>query len=300
VIALVIAPLSYEPTFSGRKKMKIKIALAQVSASDSREENIRNALVLMEQAKKEGASLICFPEMAFDPFFPLVRADKRYFALAEPIPGPMVERFQEKAKELELVTVINMYERAAPGEYYDCSPVINVDGSLMGISRMMHIAELPNYNEKFYYWEGNTGFPVFDTGVAKVGIAICYDRHFPEQMRALTLNGAEIILVPTATSTLALKHIWEMEMQAAAVANQVFVAVVNRVGIEGPVMFFGRSFVTNPTGEVVARAEDGKEELLVTELDLDLIEQARQVLPFLRDRRPEAYKTMSVVRSKAI
>ncbi len=280
--------------------MKIKIALAQVSASESREENIRNALVLMEQAKKEDASLICFPEMAFDPFFPLVRADKRYFALAEPIPGPMVKRFQKKAKELELVTIINMYEHAGPGEYYDCSPVIGADGRLLGISRMMHIAELPNYNEKFYYWEGNTGFPVFDTGVAKVGIAICYDRHFPEQMRALTLNGAEIILVPTATSTSALEQIWEMEIQAAAVANQVFIAVVNRVGIEGKVMFFGRSFVTNPTGEVVARAEEGKEELLVTELDLDLIEQARQVLPFLRDRRPEAYGGLSDVRSKAI
>ena len=280
--------------------MNPKIALAQVSASESREDNIRNAFVLMEQAKKEGASLICFPEMAFDRFFPRVRADKRYFSLAEPIPGPMVERFQKKAKKLELVTVINMYEHAGPGEYYDCSPVIGADGALSGISRMMHIAEVPNYNERVYYWEGNTGFPVFDTDVAKVGIAICYDRHFPEQMRALTLNGAEIILVPTATSTLALKHIWEMEMQAAAVANQVFIAIVNRIGIEGEMMFFGKSFVTNPTGEVIARAEEGKEELLVAELDLDLIEQARQVLPFLRDRRPEAYKTLSVVRSKTI
>ena len=285
--------------------MNPKIALAQVSAANRadknrpREKNIRNAFVLMEQAKREGASLICFPEMAFDRFFPRVRADKRYFALAEPIPGPMVERFQEKARALELVTVINMYERAAPGEYYDCSPVIDADGSLLEISRMMHIAELPNYNEKFYYWEGNTGFPVFNTGVAKIGIAICYDRHFPEQMRALTLGGAEVILVPTATSTPALREIWEIEMQAASATNQVFIAVVNRVGIEGEMAFFGRSFVTNPMGEVVARAKEGEEELLVAELDLSLIEQARQVLPFLRDRRPEVYGVLSDVRSSA-
>lgn len=280
--------------------MKTKIASAQVSATDSREENIRNAFVLMERARGEGASLICFPEMAFDPFFPRVRADKWYFALAESIPGPMVERFQEKARELELVTVINMYEHAGPGEYYDTSPVIGADGMLLGISRMMHIAELPNYNEKFYYWEGNTGFPVFNAGVAKVGIAICYDRHFPEQMRALTLGGAEVILVPTATSTPAFGEVWEIEMQATSVANQVFIAVANRVGVEGEIDFFGRSFVTNPMGEVVARAEEGKEALLIAELDLDLIEQARQVLPFLRDRRPEAYGALSDVHSGAV
>ncbi len=267
----------------------IKIALAQVSATDNREENLQKAFSLMEQAKDQDASIICFPEMAFDPFFPRVRTDKRYFDLAEPIPGPMVEKFQEKAKQLSLATVINMYELAAPGEYYDCSPVIDADGALLGISRMMHIAELPNYNEKFYYWEGNTGFPVFQAGGAKIGIAICYDRHFPEQMRALTLGGAEIILVPTATSTPALKHIWHVEMQAASIANQVFVALNNRAGTEGEMTFFGRSFVVNPRGEVIAQAKENEEDLLVVELDLSLIEQTRRDLPFLRDRRPDAY-----------
>ena len=243
----------------------------------------------MEQAKQKGASLICFPEMAFLPFFPRIPADRSFFAFGEPIPGPTVERFQQRAKQLELVTVINVYERAAPGEYYDTSPVIDADGALLGISRMMHIAELPNYNEKFYYWEGNTGFPVFETRCAKVGIAICYDRHFPEQMRALALKGAEIILVPTATSTPALKHIWMIEMQAAAIANQVFMAVVNRVGTEGEMTFFGKSFVTNPQGEIVAQAGEEADELLIVDLDLMLIEETRQILPFLRDRRPEAY-----------
>jgi N-carbamoylputrescine amidase len=276
--------------------MKIKIALAQVSAGDSREKNIQNAFLLMEKAKSENASLICFPELGFDPFFPRVRTDSKYFSIAESIPGPMVEQFQEKARELELVTVINIYERAAPGEYYDTSPVIDADGRLLGISRMMHIAELPNYNEKFYYWEGNTGFPVFNTRFVKVGIAICYDRHFPEHMRALTLGGAEVILVPTATSTAALREIWEIEIQAASVANQVFIAVVNRIGVEGKMEFFGRSFVSDPRGKIVARAKEGEEELLVVELDLDLIEQSRQALPFLRDRRPEVYGLLSDIR----
>ena len=246
----------------------------------------------MEEAKRRGASLICFPEMSFLLFFPRIRADSRFFALAEPIPGTTVERFQEKAKELGLVTIINMYERAAPGEYYDASPVIDADGTLLGKSRMMHIAEFPNYNEKFYYWEGNTGFPMFETRCAKIGIAICYDRHFPEQMRALTLNGVEVILVPTATSTSALKHIWEMEMQAASIANGVFIAVANRIEAEGEVRFFGKSFVTNPKGEIIAQAQGETEELLLVELDLTQIEQMRQILPFLRDRRPEAYKVL--------
>lgn len=271
----------------------LTIALAQVHATEDREANIQKGFRLMAEAKEKGASLICFPEMSFLTFFPRIRADRSFFALAESIPGPIVERFQEKAKELGLVTVINMYERAAPGEYYDTSPVIDADGTLLGISRMMHIAELPNYNEKFYYWEGNTGFPVFETSCAKVGIAICYDRHFPEQMRALALNGVEVILVPTATSTSALEHIWQIEMQAASIANQVFVAVANRVEAEGEVRFFGKSFATNPSGEVIAQAQERTEELLLVELDLTLIDQMRQILPFLRDRRPEAYNVLS-------
>ncbi len=271
----------------------LTIALAQVHATDDKEANIQKGFRLMEKAKQRGASLICFPEMSFLPFFPRIRADMSFFALAEPIPGPTVERFQEKAKQLGLATVINIYERAAPGEYYDTSPVIDADGTLLGISRMMHIAELPNYNEKFYYWEGDTGFPVFETCCARVGIAICYDRHFPEQMRALTLNGVEIILVPTATSTPALEHIWQVEMQAASIANGVFIAIANRVEAEGEVRFFGKSFATNPKGEIIVQAQEGVEELLFVEMDLTLIDQMRQVLPFLRDRRPEAYKALS-------
>lgn len=271
----------------------VRIALAQVSAKEDVEENILKGLRLMEEAKERGASLICFPELSFLPFFPRVRADRRFFSLAEPIQGPTVERFRREAKELGIAAVVNIYERASPGEYYDTSVVMDTDGRLLGISRMMHIAELPDYNEKFYYWEGNTGFPVFDLGFAKVGIAICYDRHFPEHMRALTLGGAELILVPTATSTPILGEIWELEMRAAAVANQVFVAVANRVGREGEMEFFGRSFVVDPLGEVISRAEGEREELLVAELDLGAIERARQLLPFLRDRRPEVYGVLS-------
>lgn len=267
----------------------MRIALAQFTAESTRQDSVEKAFGMMEQAAQDGADVICFPEMAFDVFFPQFRADRQYFALAEAIPGPLVEQFQAKAHALRLVTVINLFERAAPGEYYDCSPVIDADGQLLGKSRMMHIAELPRYNEKYYYWEGNTGYPVYPTRAGRIGIAICYDRHYPEHVRALALQGAQVMLVPTATSLPELGTIWELEMQAAAVANQMFVGVANRIGREGDLTFFGSSFAVNPKGEVIGRASNDREEVLCVDCDLRLIEEMRQRLPFLRDRRPETY-----------
>ncbi|MBI4553603.1 MAG: carbon-nitrogen hydrolase family protein [Candidatus Latescibacteria bacterium] len=267
----------------------MRIALAQFTAESTRQDSVEKAFGMMEQAAQDGADVICFPEMAFDVFFPQFRADRQYFALAEPIPGPLVEQFQAKARALGLVTVINLFERAAPGEYYDCSPVIDADGRLLGKSRMMHIAELPRYNEKYYYWEGNTGYPVSLTRAGRIGIAICYDRHYPEHVRALALQGAQVMLVPTATSLPELGAIWELEMQAAAVANQMFIGVANRIGREGDLTFFGSSFAVNPKGEVIGRASNDREEILCVDCDLRLIEEMRQRLPFLRDRRPETY-----------
>jgi beta-ureidopropionase len=274
----------------------LRIALAQVAVGPGREDNVLRALRMMDDAAQAGAQLIIFPEMSIDPFFPQYRADKRYFDWGVPVPGPLTDRFRDRAATLGLATVINLFERAAPGRYFDCSPVFDTEGCYLGKQRMTHILEGPGYNERYYYWQGNSGYPVFDvgsaiTGPVPIGVAICYDRHFPEGMRALTLGGAEVIVVPTATASLEAEYraVWEVEMQAAAVANGVFVAVANRAGVDDTLRFFGRSFATDPYGRVLARAPEDDVALLLVDLDLDLVEQARRDMPFLRDRRPETY-----------
>jgi beta-ureidopropionase len=269
----------------------MKVACAQFRHEGDREASLGKAMEWMRRAADQGADLIVFPELAFDFFFPQVRADAQYFDWAEPIPGPTTERFQAAAAEHGMVTVINVFERAAPGRYYDASPVIDADGTLLGVSRMLHIAEEPGYNEKFYYWPGNSGWPVFETEVGRVGVAICYDRHYPEHFRRLALSGAELVAVPTATSMSeqAFKDVWEIEIQAAAVANQIFVAVANRAGLDRELQFFGESFVASPTGQVISRAASDEEELLITEIDLGAIEAARRHVPFLRDLRYDLY-----------
>ena len=274
----------------------VRIALAQVAVGPEREDNVRKALRLMADAAEGGAQLIVFPEMSVDPFFPQYRTEKRFFDWGTPVPGPLTDRFQEQAAILGLATVINVFEHAAPGRYFDCSPVFDQDGTYLGQQRMTHILEGPGYNERYYYWEGDSGYPVFDvgtsrTGPVRIGVAICYDRHFPEVMRALTLGGAEVIVVPTATAMLEaqFRAVWEVEMQAAAVANGVFVAVANRAGVDDTLSFFGRSFAVDPYGRVLARAPEDDVALLLVDLDLDLVEEARRDMPFLRDRRPETY-----------
>ena len=269
--------------------MKLTIALAQISAGSNPAENVEKGIRFLKEAAGNGAKIICYPEMSFCPFFPQYHAKPEYFKWAKTIPGPLVKTFQDACKQHSISAIVNMYEKEAPGQYFDCSPVINENGEYIGKSQMMHIAELPNYNEKYYYWEGKTDYPVFHAGGVTFGIAICYDRHFPEQIRILTLKGAEIIFVPTATSLSELKNIWEVEMQAASVANQVYIAVVNHCGTDDKIKYFGRSFITNPFGDIIAMAGEAEEELLIAEIDLDVIEHARQKLPFLRDRRPETY-----------
>jgi N-carbamoylputrescine amidase len=255
---------------------------------------------MMADAAGAGAELIVFPEMSLDPFFPQYRADQRYFDWGMPVPGPLTDRFQERAAALGIAVVINVFERAAPGRYYDCSPVFSRDGTYLGKQRMTHILEGPGYNERYYYWAGDSGYPVFDIGASgqeplRIGVAICYDRHFPEGMRALALAGAEVIVVPTATARLEaqFRAVWEVEMQAAAVAHGVFVAVVNRAGVDDSLTFFGRSFAVDPYGRVLARAPEDDVALLLVDLDLDLLEQARRDMPFLRDRRPETYSPLT-------
>jgi N-carbamoylputrescine amidase len=269
--------------------MQYKIALAQVAVEKDHKKNVKRGLKMLEDAAAKGADIICYPEMSFSRFFPQYHADPQYFDWAEPIPGPLVEEFQDACKQHKIAAIFNMYEKGEPGQYFDCSPVINRDGEYIGKSQMMHIAELPNYNEKYYYWEGRTGYPVYEDNGLKFGIAICYDRHYPEQMRILTLNGAHLIFVPTATSLTELKTIWEIEMQAASTANQVYIVMVNHVGTDDKILYFGKSFVTNPAGEILVMAGTDEEELLIVDIETDEIEKTRRMLPFLRDRRPETY-----------
>jgi N-carbamoylputrescine amidase len=203
-----------------------------------------------------------------------------------------VERFQDAALKNRLVVVLNLLERAAPGEFYDTSAVIDADGELRGLSRMVHIAEAPYFNEKFYYRPGNQGFPVFQTAVGTIGVAICYDRHYPEQMRALAIQGAEVILVPLAAVADDLWEIFEVEMRAASYQNQVYIALINRVGTEGEMTFLGRSFVVDPWGSVIIRATDAPD-LILVDLELEAIDKARRQTPHLRDRRPDQYRIIS-------
>jgi beta-ureidopropionase len=279
----------------------LRIALAQLAVGSHREDNVQRALGMMADAAEAGAQLIVFPEMSVDPFFPQYRAEKRHFDWGVPVPGALTDRFREQSAMLGLATVINVFERAAPGRYYDCSPVFDADGKYLGKQRMMHVLEGPGYNERYYYWEGDSGYPVFDLGVphtgpVRIGVAICYDRHFPEAMRALALGGAEVIVVPTATASLETQFrlVWEIEMQAAAIANGVFVAVANRTGVDDTLTFFGRSFAVDPYGRVLARAPEDDVALLLVDLDLGLVEEARRDMPFLRDRRPETYGVLGI------
>ncbi len=271
---------------------KVRIGLAQVAASDDISKNIERGLDWVDKAAEAGCRLCVFPEMAFHPFFPQHRGERRFFAWAEPIPGPITELFQERAAKHGIVVIPNIFELAGPGRHYDASPIIDADGGLVGVSRMTHIAEEPGFNERYYYWPGDSEFDVHATAAGPIGIAICYDRHFPEQMRALTIAGADIILSPFAGTTADPFDGYEIEMRGSAFSNALFIACCNRVGEEAKVAFAGRSFVVDPAGDVIARAGE-EEELLVVDIDRERVAEMRQKRPFLRDRRPELYGVLA-------
>ena len=269
----------------------IRLTLAQMAVSENLTASIDKGLDWVKQAAQAGAQLICFTELGLLPFFPQYRAEKKFFHWAEALDGPTVERFREAARRERIHILLNIFERANPGEYYDTTVLLSKDGGpALGPVRMMHIAEEPGFNEKFYYWPGNTPPQVFELDGVKIGVAICYDRHYPEYMRQLVLQGAEIIFTPFAGLVNDPLSMYEIEMQGTAFQNQIFLAAVNRVGKEPTVEFSGGSFVVDPAGEVIARGPQNEEKLLLVDCDLSRIEEMRQVRPFLRDRRPEIYR----------
>ena len=269
----------------------VRAALVQTTWTGDKESMIQAHEQYAVEAAAQGAQVICFQELFYGPYFCQVQ-DKKYYEYAEAIPGPTTKRFQSLAKELGLVMVLPMYELEQPGFLYNTAAVLDADGSYLGKFRKQHIPHLPGFWEKFYFRPGNGGYPVFDTAVGKVGVYICYDRHFPEGWRALGLNGAQIVFNPSATSRSLSQHLWELEQPAAAVANQYYVGAINRVGIEelGDDDFYGQSYFVDPQGKDVGdRGDTYKPELIVRDLDMDLLIEVRERWAFYRDRRPEAY-----------
>jgi N-carbamoylputrescine amidase len=267
----------------------VKIALIQQRATRDKAQNVAMALASLEVAARGGAALAGFAELAFEWFHPQQPATGNVQALAEPLDGPLVGAFQEKARELGIVVVLNLFERHGE-RTYDSSPVIDADGTLLGVTRMVHITEYACFHEQGYYAPGDTGAPVYATQAGRIGVAICYDRHYPEYMRALALAGADLVVVPQAGAVGEWPDgLYEAEMRVAAFQNGYFVALCNRVGREDRLEFAGESFVCAPDGVVVARAGSGTEEILYADLDLAsaAASHARQL--FLRDRRPELY-----------
>jgi len=270
----------------------MKIALIQQHATRNKETNIARGIKALEEAASKGVQLVAYPELAFDFFLPQYPASPESLDLAEPVPGPTTELFSQKAKELGVVIVLNLFEREGE-RTYDTSPVINADGEIIGKTRMIHIIEAPCFHEKGYYSPGDLGAGVFDTAVGRMGIAICYDRHFPEYMRALALNGAELVVVPQAGAVGEwTPGIFEAELQVAAFQNGYFAALVNRVGKEDCLTFAGQSFVSDPEGRIIARAPGGKDYILYADIDFDQLKRCPARKYFLLDRRPDIYETI--------
>jgi len=272
----------------------VRGALLQAEWTGDKESMIEKHEGYAHEAAKQGAQVFCMQELFYGPYFCQVQ-DAQYYAYTEHIPdGPTTKRMQSLARETGMVLVVPMYEEDehAAGIYYNTAAVIDADGRYLGKYRKTHIPHVKGFWEKFYFRPGNMGYPVFETAVGKVGVYICYDRHFPEGARALGLNGAEMVFIPSATSRGLSEYLWRIEQVSHAVANGYFVGTINRVGIEplGEDDFYGQSYFCDPRGQFIGAVGDAhKEELLVREMDLDKITEVRQTWQFYRDRRPDAY-----------
>ena len=273
----------------------IRSALLQATWTGDKESMIQKHEGYAHEAAKQGAQLMLFQELFYGPYFCQVQ-DRQYYRYTERIPdGPTTQRMQALAKETGMVLVVPMYEEDSQtsGIYYNTAAVIDADGSYLGKYRKNHIPHcLPGFWEKFYFRPGNLGYPVFQTAYGKVGVYICYDRHFPEGARALGLGGAEIVFNPSATVAGLSEYLWKLEQPAHAVANAYFVGAINRVGSEAPWNigeFYGQSYFCDPRGSFVATGSRDRNELVTAELDFDKIREVRNVWQFYRDRRPDSY-----------
>jgi beta-ureidopropionase len=273
----------------------VRAALVQAVWTGDKESMIAHHEEQARLAAAEGARVICFQELFYGPYFCQVQ-EAKFYEYAEAVPGPVTERFAKLAAELGMVMILPVYEVEQPGFLYNTAAVIDADGTYLGKYRKHHLPHLPGFWEKFYFRPGNGGYPVFDTAAGRIGVYICYDRHFPEGWRALGLNGAQIVFNPSATSAGLSDHLWKLEQPAAAVANEYYIGAINRVGIEeyGDDDFYGTSYFVGPEGRLVGEAGDRNNgELIVRDLDLDLIDTVRNKWAFYRDRRPDAYADLT-------
>jgi N-carbamoylputrescine amidase len=274
----------------------VKAALLQTDWSGDQDSMTDKHEEAAREAAEQGAQVMCFQELFYGPYFCQVQ-DAQYYSYTEPIPdGPTTKRFQSIAKELGMVMVLPMYEVVQPGLYHNTAAVIDADGTYLGKYRKQHIPHVKGFWEKFYFRPGNGGYPIFDTrNAGRIGVYICYDRHFPEGWRALGLRGAKIVFNPSATSRGLSMYLWNLEQPAAAVANEYYIGAINRVGQEplGDNDFYGSSYFVSPRGQIIGdQASDKEEELVVRDLDIDMIDEVRKTWAFYRDRRPDAYEDL--------
>ncbi len=265
---------------------------------DSPLEKIKQTMIdkhiaLIEQAADQNAQITCLQEIFYGPYF-CAEQEARWYESTEQVPdGPTIKLMQQQAKKHKMVLIVPVYEIDMPGMYYNTAAVISHTGEFLGKYRKHHIPHChPGFWEKFYFTPGNLGYPVFDTPFGKIGVYICYDRHFPEGARELGLNGAEIVFNPSATVAGLSEHLWKLEQPAHAAANQYFVGAINRVGTEAPWNigeFYGTSYFCDPRGQIITEGSRDKDEVVVADLDLDMIQEVRNVWQFFRDRRPESY-----------
>ncbi len=279
----------------------VKCGLIQASNACSIDEaidkikqsNIEKNVSFIDEAAKQGVQILCMQEVFTTPYF-CAEQEPRWYEAVEKIPdGPTVKLMQEVARKHGMVLIVPIYEEEITGVYYNTAAVIDADGKYLGKYRKNHIPHTkPGFWEKYYFKPGNLGYPTFETAFARIGVYICYDRHFPEGARALGLNGAEIVFNPSATVAGLSEYLWELEQPAHAVANGYFIGAINRVGHEQPWdigEFYGKSYFCNPRGKIIAQASRDSDELVVADLDLDQIREVRNVWQFFRDRRPETY-----------
>jgi beta-ureidopropionase len=277
------------------------VKCAHIQASNPKStgtvEEIKEAMVVkheefVEEAGKAGVQILCLQEIFHGPYF-CAEQDIKWYASAEEVPGPLTERFSAYAKKYKMVIILPVYEKAIDGVYYNTAAVIDADGSYLGKFRKIHIPHTwPGFWEKFYFKPGTLDFPVFQTAYAKIGVFICYDRHFPECARILSLKGAEILFNPSATVAGKSEYLWTLEQPAQAAANGVFIGANNRVGVEKPWEFgefYGSSYFVSPKGEILVKGSRDKDEIVVADLDLEDIRKTRDGWQFFRDRRPEMY-----------
>jgi N-carbamoylputrescine amidase len=281
----------------GLIQVKADVSL-EGTAEEIKQRMLDKHVPLIEEAARRGVQLLCLQELFNGPYF-CAEQQVRWYEMVEQIPdGPTIRKMQELAKTHGMVMVVPIYEEEITGVYYNSAAVIDADGTYLGKYRKHHIPHVaPGFWEKFYFRPGNLGYPVFNTAAGKVGVYICYDRHFPEGARVLGLNGAEIVMNPSATVAGLSEYLWKLEQPAHAVANGYFVGAINRVGIEAPWNigeFYGQSYFCDPRGQMLAVGSRDQDELIVADLDFDMIKQVRNTWQFYRDRRPETYGAITM------